>query len=264
MSVVVTGTGGIGIACARRLGSGRSLVLAESDRDRLDEVLATLRDEGFDAHGLQVDVSDRESVAALARFSSEIGPLEILVHTAGLSPTMGSGQRILSANLLGSALVIDQFGESVVEGSVGVCIASMAGHLLPMAPETEAAIATAPSEGVISATGLDEGVDSSTAYAVSKRGVQLRVVAAASAWGARGGRILSISPGMIATPMGHRESAAQSFMGEMLERSPVPRLGTPAEIADAVAWLAGPDATFLTGTDLLIDGGVVASLRGWS
>jgi NAD(P)-dependent dehydrogenase (short-subunit alcohol dehydrogenase family) len=53
-------------------------------------------------------------------------------------------------------------------------------------------------------------------------------------------------------------------MGEMLERSPVPRLGTPTDIADAVAWMAGPEATFLTGTDLLVDGGVVAALRGWS
>ena len=264
MSVVVTGTGGIGIACARRLANGRPLVLAESDQDRLEVVLSTLRDEGFDAHGLQVDVSDHESVAALARFSADIGPLEVLVHTAGLSPTMGSGQRILKVNLLGTALVIDKFGGSVVEGSVGVCIASMAAHLVPMAPETEAAIATAPTGRVLSATGLDDDVDSSTAYAVSKRGAQLRVVAAAPAWGSRGARILSVSPGMIATPMGHRESAAQPFMGEMLERSPIPRLGTPTDIADAVAWLAGPEASFLTGTDLLVDGGVVACARGWS
>ncbi len=264
MSVVVTGTGGMGLACARRLGSGRPLVLAESDRDTLDAVVSTLRDEGFDAHGLQVDVSDRESVAALVRFTAELGPLEVLVHTAGLSPTMGSGSRILTVNLLGTALVIDLFEQVAVPGTVGVCIASMAGHLWPMAPETEAAIATAFTEDVRAATGLDEHVDPATAYAVSKRGAQLRVVAAAPAWGSRGARILSVSPGMIATPMGHRENAAQPFMGEMLDRSPIPRLGTPTDIADAVAWLAGPEASFLTGTDLLVDGGVVAVLRGWS
>jgi NAD(P)-dependent dehydrogenase (short-subunit alcohol dehydrogenase family) len=69
---------------------------------------------------------------------------------------------------------------------------------------------------------------------------------------------------MIATGMGHQESAAQPAMAEMLRASPVPRLGAPAEIAEAVAWLAGPGASFVTGTDLLVDGGVVAAMRGWA
>ena len=91
----------------------------------------------------------------------------------------------------------------------------------------------------IHATGLGEDVDPSEAYAISKRGAIVRVVAAAKAWGARGARIVSLSPGMIATPMGHQESAAQPFMNEMLNTSPVPRLGTPVDIAETVAWLAG-------------------------
>ena len=64
--------------------------------------------------------------------------------------------------------------------------------------------------------------------------------------------------------MGHQESAAQPVMREMLQQSPIPRLGTPTDIAEAVAWLASPTAGFVTGTDLLIDGGVVAAFRGWS
>ena len=91
-----------------------------------------------------------------------------------------------------------------------------------------------------------------------------RVEAAASAWGLKGARIVSVSPGMIATGMGHQESAAQPAMAEMLRASPVPRLGTPSEIAEAVAWLAGPGASFVTGTDLLVDGGVGAAMRGWA
>ena len=262
--IVVTGAGGIGLACCRRLGAGHALLLAEADDGRRDAAVAILRDEGFDARGHAIDVSDAASVADLAREASSLGTLAALVHTAGLSPTMASGLRILQVNLLGTALLIESFGELATVGSVAVVVASMAGHLWPTDPAMEAAVATAPAASVVEATGLPPDVDPETAYAVSKRGVQLRVVAAALPWGARGARIVSVSPGMIATPMGHQESAAQPFMGVMLDNSPIPRLGTPSEIAEAVAWLAGPDAGFITGTDLLVDGGVVASLRGWS
>jgi NAD(P)-dependent dehydrogenase (short-subunit alcohol dehydrogenase family) len=262
--VVITGAGGIGLACARRLGAGRQLVLAEADPARLDVVVLTLEDEGYDVRGHQTDVSDAASVEDLAKLVADLGPIATIVHTAGLSPTMASGQRILAVNLRGTALMIDAFGQLAVEGTVGVFIASMAGHLWPMETDREASVATAEVADLISATGLAEDVDPATAYGVSKRGVILRVAAAARTWGLQGARIVSVSPGMIATGMGHQESAAQPIMAEMLQHSPVPRFGTPSEVADAVAWLAGPDAAFVTGTDLLIDGGVVATSHGWA
>jgi NAD(P)-dependent dehydrogenase (short-subunit alcohol dehydrogenase family) len=261
--VVVTGTGGIGLACARRLGAGRELVLAEADGDRLHSAVTTLRDEGFAAHGYEIDVSDGSSVSGLATFAAERGPLATLVHTAGLSPTMAAGNRILEVNLKGTALLVATFETLAEVGTVGVFVASMAGHLWPIDDQFDQAVAAAHPDDVVSATGLADDVDSSTAYAVSKRGVVVRIVAAAPAWGARGARIVSVSPGMIATPMGHQEYKATPLMEEMKRESPIPRLGTPTDIAEAVAWLAGPDAGFVTGTDLLVDGGVVASLRGW-
>jgi len=260
--VVVTGAGGIGLACARRLGSGHHLVLADADRGRLESVLPTLRDEGYDVHGHQTDVSDSGSVRDLARLVADHGPLATVVHTAGLSPTMASGQRILAVNLRGTALMIDAFEPLATTGTVGVFIASMAGHLWPPDRDGDRLVAAADPADIVDATGLPAEVDPATAYGVSKRGVMTRVVAAAHAWGLKGARIVSISPGMIATGMGHQESAAQPTMAQMLRDSPVPRLGTPSEIADAVAWLAGPSASFVTGTDLLIDGGVVARMTG--
>lgn len=262
--VVITGAGGIGLACARRLGAGHRLVLAEADPARLDVVVPTLEDEGYDVHGHPTDVSDPATVEGLTKLVADLGPIATIVHTAGLSPTMASGQRILDVNLRGAALLIEGFGPLAVEGTVGVFIASMAGHLWPMGRDREAAVATADVANLIGATGLPEDVDPATAYGVSKRGVMLRVAAAAPAWGQKGARIVSVSPGMIATGMGHQESAAQPIMAEMLRQSPVPRLGTPSEIAAAVAWLAGPDAAFVTGTDLLVDGGVVATTHGWN
>lgn len=262
--VVVTGTGGIGLACARRLGSGHTLVLAEADDRRLDSVVLQLRDEGFDVHGHCIDISDGPSVSTLAAHVSELGSLRTLVHTAGLSPTMAPGHRILDVNLKGTALLIEAFGPQAGVGTVGVFIASMAGHLWPADDHMDGAVAAALPDDVIAATGLPPDVDSSTAYAVSKRGVTVRVIAAAATWGRQGARIVSVSPGMIATPMGHQEYEATPLMEEMKNCSPVPRLGTSTDIGEAVAWLAGPDASFVTGIDLLVDGGVVASMRGWS
>jgi NAD(P)-dependent dehydrogenase (short-subunit alcohol dehydrogenase family) len=262
--VVVTGAGGIGLACARRLGAGRPLVLADADPVRLESVLPTLRDEGYDVSGHQTDVSDAGSVQGLAQVVADRGRLGTVVHTAGLSPTMASGPRILAVNLRGTALLIDAFEPLVRAGTVGVFIASMAGYLWPPDPDGDRSVAIAGAADIVEATGLPADVDPETAYGVSKRGVMTRVVAAAPAWGVKGARIVSVSPGMIATGMGHQESAAQPAMAEMLRASPVPRLGAPAEIAEAVAWLAGPGASFVTGTDLLVDGGVVAAMRGWA
>ena len=262
--VVVTGAGGIGMACVRRLGAGRQLVLAEADPGRLESVLPALRDEGYDISGHQTDVSVAESVQSLAQVVADRGRLATVVHTAGLSPTMASGGRILAVNLRGTALLIDAFEPLASTGTVGVFIASMAGHLWPPDRDRDRSMATVDPADIVEATGLPPDVDPETAYGVSKRGVMTRVEAAASAWGLKGARIVSVSPGMIATGMGHQESAAQPAMAEMLRASPVPRLGTPSEIAEAVAWLAGPGASFVSGTDLLVDGGVGAAMRGWA
>jgi NAD(P)-dependent dehydrogenase (short-subunit alcohol dehydrogenase family) len=101
------------------------------------------------------------------------------------------------------------------------------------------------------------------AYSLAKRGNQLRMAAAALAWGRRGARINSISPGIIATRQGRDELAGQSgdSMRAMTAASARNRMGTPGDIAAAAAFLLSPDADFITGTDLLVDGGVTAAFR---
>ncbi len=101
------------------------------------------------------------------------------------------------------------------------------------------------------------------AYGVAKRANHVRVESASIAWGRRGGRVVSISPGIIATPMGQQELAGPygGAMRAMIEMSACRRLGTPDDIAAAVEFLVSPAASFITGTDLLVDGGVVAAVR---
>jgi NAD(P)-dependent dehydrogenase (short-subunit alcohol dehydrogenase family) len=106
-------------------------------------------------------------------------------------------------------------------------------------------------------------MDPGAAYAIAKRANQVRVEAASVTWGRRGGRVVSISPGVIATSMGQAELSGPfgDIMRDMVERSPTGRLGTAEDIAAAVEFLVSPAASFITGIDLRVDGGVVAALR---
>jgi NAD(P)-dependent dehydrogenase (short-subunit alcohol dehydrogenase family) len=97
-------------------------------------------------------------------------------------------------------------------------------------------------------------------YGLAKQGVIRLVGREAVAWGSLGARICSISPGSIDTPMGRQEFANQPFMATMLEHTPLARLGRPEEIANAVAFLVSPEASYITGCDLVVDGGVVPAL----
>lgn len=260
--VVITGIGGMGMAIARRLGVGRQLVLADVDGKRIDSAAATLAAEGYAVRPEQVDVSDQASVERLASVAAKAGRLRTVVHTAGLSPAMASAKSVLAVDLAGTVYMIDAFLPHVEAGTVGVFIASMASIFFPLEPEMEQALACTPADAIGGLLGtLAENPDPTVAYGIAKRANQLRVQAAATSWGRRGGRIVSISPGIIATPMSRLEMESQPMMEQMLAVSPVKRMGSPMDIANAVDWLAGPAASFITGTDILVDGGVVAALR---
>ncbi|MCU1428494.1 MAG: family oxidoreductase [Actinomycetia bacterium] len=256
---MVVGVGGMGLACARRLGVGRRLVVADYDEALSSAVAQELQLAGFDVVARTVDVADAKSVRELAHSAGSEGELRAVVHTAGLSPTMANARRILEVDLVGTANVIDAFCTHARQGTVVVCIASMAGHFWPMDRDTEVRLATAPAAQLIDVAGLPDDSDPGIAYAFAKRANIARVKGAATAYGARGARIVSISPGIIATGMGVQELEQQPVMSDMLARSPVPRIGTADDIARAVEWLVSDAASFVTGTDLLVDGGVVAA-----
>ena len=262
--VVVTGVGGMGVACARRLHGGAHLVLADFDEVKLEAVVGAFIADGFTVTGQQVDVSDRASVDALVAAVRDLGPLRTLVHTAGLSPTQATGARILDVDMLGTDHVLNAFLDVVEHGTVAVCIASMAGSMADLPRELERAVTVAATDDLMAALGDIDLSDFGATYSVAKRVNQLRVERAAVAWGPRGGRVVSISPGIISTPMGRQEleEGAGEQMEGMLAISPVPRIGTAEDIAAAVQWLASPAASFVTGTDLRVDGGVVAAVHG--
>ncbi|MYQ75211.1 SDR family oxidoreductase [Streptomyces sp. SID4934] len=263
--VVVIGVGGMGEAIARRQGPGNRLLLADFDVATLAAVAERLRGQGHEVVTQAVDVSSASSVTALAEAAAGLGPVTQVVHTAGLSPVQASPAAVLRVDLLGTALVVEEFGHVVAPGGAGVVIASMAGHMLrtPLTAEQESALAHTPAGELLRLPFADPEALGQGAYGLAKYGNRLRVQAASAAWGARGARINSVSPGVIATPMGQQEldGASGRTMRAMVAASGTGRLGTPEDIAEAAAFLLGPGASFITGNDLLVDGGVVAALR---
>jgi len=254
----------MGEAVAHRIGAGRVVVLADASEEQLAGASARLEAAGHRVHGLRTDVAVADDVARLAGLAADLGAIHSVVHTAGVSPVQATPAQIVAVDVIGTARVLDAFERHVEPGTVAVCIASMAGTMTTLAPEDLRALATTPAEDLAHLALLDPTrLDSGTAYGIAKRANQARVEAASVAWGRRGGRVVSVSPGVVATPMGRAELAGPfgDGMRDMVERSGSGRIGTADDIAAAVEFLVGPTASFITGTDLLVDGGVVAALR---
>jgi NAD(P)-dependent dehydrogenase (short-subunit alcohol dehydrogenase family) len=267
--LTVIGVGGMGQAIIRRLGAGKTVLLADFNEETLASVAESLEADGHRVESRSVDVSSPESVRALAEHAASLGSVTQVAHTAGLSPAQASSEAILAVDLLGVALVLQEFGEVIASGGAGVVIASMAWHLIPpLTAEQEAALAHNPPGELLQLDFLSPELLSypGFAYAVAKQANHIRVRAASVQWGRRGARINSISPGVISTAMGRLELASPvgDGMRSMIAMSGTGRVGTPDDIAAATAFLLGPDATFITGTDLLVDGGVVAAAKAGS
>jgi NAD(P)-dependent dehydrogenase (short-subunit alcohol dehydrogenase family) len=262
--IVVIGAGSIGQAIARRISAGKHVLLADLHKENADAAAEVLSNAGFDVSSTTVDVSSHKSVHSLVETAMAIGSITGVVHAAGVSPSQASPEIILRVDLYGTALVLEEFGNVIANGGAGVVISSQSGHRLPaLTPEQDKALATTPVDGLLSLPMLqkDQITDSLHAYQVSKRGNSLRVMAEAVRWARRGARVNTISPGIIITPLAKDELTGPRGEGyrRMIDLSPAGRAGTPDEVGNVGALLMGPDGTFITGSDFLMDGGVTAS-----
>lgn len=260
--VITGGSGGMGKATAELVGEKGTLLLADVSEERLVQTKVELATKGItDVHYQTVDITSKGNVAALAEKASQLGTLKGLVHTAGLSPTMADSKRITEVNLVGTGIVLDAFLPLATAGTAVVCISSMSGHMAPrVGPYTD--ILKQPlAENVIETMEQFSQGDSGAAYSLSKLGVLLIVEDQAWAWGEKGARITSISPGTINTPMGRQEATQQEQMKMMLEITPLQREGEASEIAKAAEFLLSDAASYITGTDLRVDGGTIANLN---
>ena len=262
--IIVVGPGQIGQAIARRVGVGKHILLADLRRENANAAAEVMGNAGYDVSITTVDVTSRQAVHALVETATKFGEVAGLIHAAGVSPSQASPATILKVDLYGTALLLEEFGNVIGRGGAGVVIASQSGHRLPpLTVEQNKALAMTPVEELLGLPFLqpDQVKDSLHAYQLSKRGNSLRVMAEAVRWGKRGARINTISPGIIMTPLAKDELTGPRGEGyrRMIELSVAGRAGTPDEVATVGALLMGADGGFITGSDILMDGGVTAS-----
>ncbi len=260
---VVVGAGGMGMAVARRLGQSNRLLIADRNAAHLEVQLAGLKVEGYDAATITCDVANANDVQALAARAKALGPVRVLAHVVGLSPSMGDFRTIMTVNLTGACRVADAMLPIVAPGACALFISSMAGHLRNFGPELEAVL-DAPLESDfldrVEAL-LQEPTTSILAYMLTKSSLNRMCRRKAKEWGDRGARIVSLSPGLIATPMGALEFERQPAKFDLLAATPIQREGTMLEIANVVEFLCSEKASFISGTDILVDGGLTGTLQ---
>lgn len=261
--VITGGSSGMGFATARRMGKkGYFLVLAARTPSKLDKALEELREEGIQAAACRCDLSDWDSVQALAAFAAEQGTVTTVLHIAGMSPHMGDAEAIMRGNALGTVHIHDAFYPLLAPGGCLVDTSSMSAYLAPGFLMPRKAYSLAGQDRKMFMKKMMARVNllpaksrAGAAYAISKNFVIAYALSEAARFGKRGVRVLTVTPGNFDTPMGTLEKEeAQTY----LQFNALPRLGQPDEIAALYAAVSDPEVGYLTGCDILCDGGCVA------
>ena len=246
--VALLGTGSMGTAIARRIGAGKKILLGDISEKALEHVSEDFRRCGYDVETLIVDALHKDSVRAFAHWAAQCGPVRYFIDTAGASPNQASPEHIVDLDMVGTGYAVDAFGEVMAEGGAGLIISSQAAYMYPIPNDIELQLVQTQTEKL---------------KMIAKRLNHLQAQrAAATSWRKRRARINTISPGIIVTPLAYDEfNANGEGYQRMIDASAAQRVGTSDEIAEAAAFLLGEHARFITGTDLLIDGGVIAAIR---
>lgn len=262
--MILTGAGQIGMAIARRMGYGKKIVVGDKKPENAQAVTAILNEAGFDATSLEMDLSSRASIQTLIAEAQKYGEIAMLVNAAGVSPSQASIETILKVDLYGTAVLLEEVGKVIASGGVGVTISSQSGHRMPqLTAEADEQLACTPTEELLSLDMLkpEQIKDTLHAYQMAKRCNEKRVMAEAVKWGEKGARLNSISPGIIVTPLAIDEfnGPRGNFYKNMFAKCPAGRPGTADEVANVAELLMSEKGAFITGSDILIDGGATAS-----
>lgn len=269
--VITGGAGGMGLATAKLIGKEAfHVVLSDVNQDRLDAAVQELAQLGIASTAVCSDIADRVSVEALVDTARQLGHVRGVVHTAGVSPQMGDAAFIVRINVLGTVNIAQAFLPCVDEGFSLVNVASSAGHMLPgfMIPTGVYKLAFSDPDALqrkltARARRGPKKLGPGVAYSLSKNFVMWYTRQLAATYGAKGGRVVSVSPGSFDTSMGQLEKKSGS--DKLLDYAALKRFGKPEEVAELLAFLGSGKAAYISGTDILIDGGTKAGfgLKGF-
>ena len=262
--MLLVGAGQIGMAIARRVGTGMKIIVGDKKAANAENIAAILNNAGFDAFPVETDLSDRASIQSMIARGQEYGEITMLVNAAGVSPSQAPIEAILKVDLYGTAVLLEAVGKVIASGGVGVTISSQSGWRMPaLTAQQDEQLATTPTEELLSLDILQPGNirDTLHAYQMAKRCNEKRVMAQSVEWGKRGARLNAIAPGIIVTPLAIDEfnGIRGDFYKNMFAKCPAGRPGTADEVANVAELLMSDKGAFITGSTFLIDGGATAS-----
>lgn len=261
---VITGGGsGMGLETARLMGKDHLVIIAGRTIEKLKNAVDTLRADHIEVEGFACDVSNKASVLELANFAASKGQIKTVIHSAGVSPNQSNSEQILNINAMGTIYVNEVFINCMEKGGCLINVASMAGHMIPefLLPIRVYRLAHSNQELfkkklrkrlLIAPTKHRSGI----AYGISKNFVTWYTKTSVKNFAERDLRIVSVSPGFFETPMGEAEKDGSELF---LEKSAIKRYGKVEEIAQLFRYISSEKLGYLTGVDILCDGGCIAS-----
>ena len=266
--LVITGGGsGMGLEAAKLTPKEKIVVISGRTEAKLQNAVKELKDLGLEAYAFACDTSKRESVQKLAEFASSLGEIKNVINAAGVSPAMKvTPEEILRINALGTVYVNQEFSKLMKPGSVIVDVSSNSAYQLPnfIIPKKKYPLAETDEQKFINTlvkkTNLvkDPYMKNGMAYSFSKNFVCWYAQKSAFELGLKGIRVVSLSPGLIATSMGNLEKETGGFLVPFTAEE---RMGKPEELGYALATVADERNGYLAGVDVLVDNGSVYGLK---
>lgn len=256
----------MGLAAAKFMPKDKILVISGRTEAKLEKAVKELQELGYTAYPKACDTSKRESVQALAAYAASLGEIKTVINSAGLSPNMANQETILRVNALGTVYVNQEFSKRMDKGGVIVDVASNSAYVLPKFLIRKKTYALAETDEalflkkLIKTSSLPKGEyqRAGFAYALSKNFVVWYAAKCAFEYGLKGIRVVSLSPGLIATDMGKLE---EKDGGMLIPFSAEERMGRPEELGFALATVADERNGYLAGVDILCDGGSTNGMK---
>ena len=258
--IITGGSSGIGLEAAKEFKDGIVLITGRNE-DKLIQAEKQLKQAGIDVVYKSSDISDKDSVLALFEYGKSLGKIRAVINSAGVSGVGVDARLTFEIDLIGSQNLIDVTMEYMEENTVLILVASMMGHVVPSNDKYNDFLLNPTREGSIDALLQVVGNNPDIAYNFSKKGVHMLVEKYASEFGKKGARIISLSPGIIMTPMGEKAAEAHpERMNYMKSMTPAGRNGRPEDISYVLSFLVDERASFITGTDITVDGGLTVNM----
>lgn len=246
--------------------AGYDLLLADLSLAKLEELAGECRRVGGAAMCSALDVTQADSIDALVEALAATGGIDGIIHTVGLSPQMADARTILDVDLVGTVTLLERARPWLNTGACAVPIASMSAYMVPPNADIDGVLSDPLAKDFFARVQalMDAGQpldNPGLAYAYAKRALKQYVAQRAYDWGREGKRFVSISPGLIDTDMGRLENAAMENFAAMRSLVAVDRLGSPQDIAHTALFLLSEQAAYITGCDILVDGGFIATMQ---